>query len=214
MTGEERETPGSDGDDLPVRKVTASQVVAWNLARFRKAAGMTQAQMGAALGGWSVASVSAAERAWDGRRPRKFDPGEMLAVAVALHLPLSALLLPPDDDGVTVRYVLDVPGGEAGMGILVDHLVSLPPDDDIPAADEYRRAYVSAVNRYLHPHDVAGLAQAVAELGTEKQLREAGDRLGLQYGALRDVLADLGTARERVGSQLEDIRRHRDSGYG
>lgn len=75
---------------------TPNQVVAWNMARYRKAAGLSQAELGKRLGGWSAVSVSAAERSWDGKRIRKFDADELIAVASALGVPVFALFLPPD----------------------------------------------------------------------------------------------------------------------
>ena len=79
----ERGSPGVGADGLPERHVTFSQVVAYNMAHYRRAAGLSQEQFGVRLGGWSAASVSAAERSWDGRRVRKFDADEVARIARA-----------------------------------------------------------------------------------------------------------------------------------
>ena len=56
--------------------MTVNQLAAYNMAFYRKVAGLTQEELGAPLG-WSVASVSAAERSWDGKRIKKFDADEL-----------------------------------------------------------------------------------------------------------------------------------------
>jgi hypothetical protein len=83
----------------------------YNMAFFRKAAGLGQQEFGAPLG-WSVASVSAAERSWDGKRVKKFDADELVLIAAVLGVPLAALYLPPEDHGTAVRYVLRLAGTE------------------------------------------------------------------------------------------------------
>ena len=91
--------------------MTVNQLVAYNMAYFRKAAGLGQQEFGEPLG-WSVASVSAAERSWDGKRIKKFDADEIVQIAYVLGVPLSALFLPPEDHGTAVRYVLKTRGSE------------------------------------------------------------------------------------------------------
>ena len=91
--------------------MTVNRLVAYNMAFFRKAAGLGQQEFGAPLG-WSVASVSAAERSWDGKRVKKFDADELVLIAAVLGVPLAALYLPPEDHGTAVRYVLRLAGTE------------------------------------------------------------------------------------------------------
>ncbi|MEU9839717.1 hypothetical protein AB0C69_10905, partial [Actinomadura sp. NPDC048032] len=67
--------PGKAYGELPAAAITLNQLVAYNMAYFRKAAGLTQEDLGKLLRGWTQkpwgkAAVSAAERAWDGKRPR------------------------------------------------------------------------------------------------------------------------------------------------
>ena len=105
---------------------TPNQVVAWNMSYFRKAAGLTQQELGEKLGGWSTASVSAAERSWDGKRVKKFDADEITAVAGALGVPVAALFIPP-------------PGAQAGPG-----LPFLPADPESPVSAAYRQRLAEA----------------------------------------------------------------------
>ena len=79
-------------------------MVAFNLASFRKVAGLTQEELGRRLGGWSAASVSAAERSWDGKRIRQFDADEIVGFAEVLDVPVIAMFLPPPDAGTQVEY--------------------------------------------------------------------------------------------------------------
>src|SRR5580658_7913741 len=100
--------PSAEGRaGLPERHVTMSQLVAYNMAFFRKAAGLDQKEFGH-LVGWSAASVSAAERSWDSKRIKKFDADEITQIAAVLGLPVTAMFLPPADHGTAVRYVIDM----------------------------------------------------------------------------------------------------------
>jgi len=79
-----------------------NQLVSYNLLRARRGRGWTQSDLGEALGRytgrvWSNASVSAAERAWQGGRPRKFDTDELVAFCQIFDVPLAFFLLPPED---------------------------------------------------------------------------------------------------------------------
>lgn len=86
---------------------TASQLVSYNLLRARRAKGWTQQEFGEFLGrytgrAWSNASVSAAERAWQGGRPRKFDVDEIHAFCAIFDVPIAYFLLPPEGDFLIV----------------------------------------------------------------------------------------------------------------
>lgn len=117
---------------------TVNQVVARNITRWRKAAGLTQEELGQRLGGWSNAAVSAAERSWDGKRIREFDADTIVALAAALGVPLTAMFLPPDDS--------DDPGmGELFARIMPESL------DETPVMDAYREALAVAAGRYMGP---------------------------------------------------------------
>ena len=123
--------------DLPERKVTINQLVGHNLACYRKAAGLTQEELGKRLGGWTKVAVSAAERSWDGRRVRKFDADELMALATALGVPITAFFLPPEDAGTGVRYVLDGPGFPDLISLLPG--TTPPRDGDSRPMQAYRK---------------------------------------------------------------------------
>ena len=103
--------PQGQRANLPVRRVTINSIAALNMAFFRKAAGLTQEELGELLG-WGKSVVSTAERSWDAKRVRSFSAEDLITIAAALQIPLAALFLPPEDDGTAFRYVLDTPGSE------------------------------------------------------------------------------------------------------
>jgi transcriptional regulator with XRE-family HTH domain len=79
---------------------SVNQLVAYNLQRARQLRGMTQADFGAEIERvtgrpWSNATVSAAERSWDGNRVRQFDANELVAMCVILEVPLGWFFLMP-----------------------------------------------------------------------------------------------------------------------
>lgn len=114
-------------DGLPVRLVTVNNVVSMNLAHFRKAAGLSQQELANQIG-WLKQVVSTAERSWEGRRTRNFTVGDLIDIAGGLGIPLAALLLPPEDDGTAVTYVVDGLDG-AGPQLLRDLVPMIMADE-------------------------------------------------------------------------------------
>jgi transcriptional regulator with XRE-family HTH domain len=162
-------------EDLPERHVTVNRLIALNMARFRKAAGMTQEQLGERLG-WSNVAVSAAERSWDGKRLRQFDADTIIAIAMAIGIPVIALFLPPEDAGVAVRYTLELPGdtGAREMADLVSHVLLPANRDGSPAMREYARRLVAAgaisgmqLSIPLTSRLLADLGEFAAEMGAD-----------------------------------------------
>jgi len=170
----DRGHPG-DRPELPERRVTVNMLVGHNMAYFRKAAGLTQEQLGELLGGWTKVAVSAAERSWDGKRVRKFDADEIAGIAQALRVPIAALFLPPEDD--RIRYGYLIAGSEqeegANMGVLLTHAMSEPTQDYGPAMRAYEDRLVAAVNKYLDSSVAEMLATRLKERATEEQLTAA-----------------------------------------
>ena len=85
--------------------------MAYNMAVYRRAAGMSQEDLAQLLEDitgkpWSKASVSAAERSFDVDRTKLFPADQLIALSSALGVPVNALFLPPMDDGASVRYVI------------------------------------------------------------------------------------------------------------
>ena len=142
-----------DTDDdagLPLEQVTLDQIVALNMRYYRRAASLTQDQLGRRLG-WSAANVSAAERsASEDRDRRRFDAHTLAAVADALGIPLAALFLPPEDDGYEKHYLLRTgdQGGYAPMARLM-MLAIHDSDDDTPVMDAYRNRFRAQAEAYL-----------------------------------------------------------------
>src|SRR4051794_16931139 len=98
-------------DALPRRWLTANQLVAYNISRYRRNLKMTQERLAERLSSysgrpWSKVTVSAAERSFDGNRVRQFDADDLVALSGALEVPLPGFFLPPDDDGESVAYHL------------------------------------------------------------------------------------------------------------
>jgi transcriptional regulator with XRE-family HTH domain len=201
--------------ELAKRVVSANMIIAYNMAYYRKAAGLTQEQLGRMLGGWNKVAVSAAERSWDGRRVRKFDADEIFRIARVLRLPVAALFLPPEDDGEHERYVIEDMSYApvTAMRTLLEYAMSEPTEDEgDPHAlmRVYERRLVAAVNKYLP----SGVAEAVAtrlkERATEEQLlaalREARlsrDALETFAEALTGLFSDNDLLQKSLAAMLE-----------
>lgn len=188
--------PGS-----PARPVTVNQAVAWNMARWRRAAEMTQDQLGARLG-WTGAAVSDAERSWSGQRTRQFDADLIAGLATALGIPVVALLLPPP--GCTFR----IPGGHLG-GTELTRVLIPDNDEDTPVMGEYRDAWNSAV-----------LALARDDPGQERLVaRWTGDTAGrraevaaVMRAEREELLKAAGKSAARLGRIADAIERQEGSG--
>lgn len=185
----------------PVVNMTVDQVVAVNLARFRRAAGMTQGELGAHLG-WSAANVSAAERSADAARERRrFDAQTVAELSLALGIPLAAFFLPPPGDGTDADYSLTVGGKSWTMGDFMSFVVMIDNDDDTGQAEAYRNAYRDAAVHYLDPEwaaRVAGYftgqsAEQRAELAALlREDRDAALRSARRLGELADAIEAAG----------------------
>lgn len=139
-------------DDLPGVLKTVNQFVAWNIACYRRAAGLTQEQLGKEIGR-SKRNVSADERSWDGDRTREFSASEIACYAAALEVPVSAMFLPPDDDGVGARYLWHPYEDSPDTFTMADlTALALPVSASTSRAmDAYRRRVVAAMRQYMPP---------------------------------------------------------------
>jgi transcriptional regulator with XRE-family HTH domain len=171
-----------------------NQVIALNMARWRKAAGLKQDELGERLG-WTNTTVSAAERSQDGKRVRQFTAAEVARAAEALGVPLMAMFLPPAGEK------------DEHMAALFRRIL---PDSmgDSAAMDAYREALAGAARDYLDPGTDMGLiahlsdmTDKAARVGRTAQLvidlrdfeREYRRRL---RASLRQQLAELGPEEE------------------
>lgn len=182
------------------------------MARWRKAAEMTQAELGERLGGWSVATVSAAERSWDGKRIRQFDADEIVALAAALGVPLPAMFLPPGDDGASVRYLFHAHDHGAACAEMGDLFTLLLPEAvyDEGMGRLWREAFTAAVARYMDEErgeilldSLLGPAEAdilAARLERIRSQREA----ALGWLSDLDLMADAAARRLRRAEEGED----------
>ena len=79
--------------------LTACQLIGYNLMRIRKTLGLDQAEARARLRpcGLDLAKnvYSAAERSYTGKRIRKFDADDLLAMSLAFEVPVAYFFLPP-----------------------------------------------------------------------------------------------------------------------
>jgi uncharacterized protein YegP (UPF0339 family)/transcriptional regulator with XRE-family HTH domain len=212
------------GAGLPVQAVTINQVVGYNMASYRKAAGLTQEDLGQRLGGWTKVAVSAAERSWDGKRIRKFDADEIILIAAVLGIPPAALFLPPEGDGTVVRYVLDVPGEDGEQADLLTYVFPIH-DPDSPAMAAYRKRLIGARASEHEPLDnldtaarVLSLVQQTADEAIGQARSEADQTLGRARRSADEVLTMArrqaeqitGDARVRAESLERDAQeRHR-----
>jgi transcriptional regulator with XRE-family HTH domain len=189
---------GNEGNvpELPERRISVNQVVAWNLAWFRRARGLTQTELGQ-LVGLSSNAVSEAERSWAGKRSREFDADLLVAAAMALQVPVIALFLPPDEDGNRERYLIS-PGGQDGTMTDLMHVVVPDAGWETPIMDAYRKRFMAALTYYTEPEFAAQVARSLSEATDAEiradqaaKLRAHRDQLleaARQFGAIADEI--------------------------
>jgi hypothetical protein len=167
------------------------------------------------MGGWSVASVSAAERSWDGRRVRKYDADEVVRLAAALGVPVIAMFLAPPDAGTAVDYVFeygaDRADGHAGLLELLTHIAPPYEAGETPAAAAFRERIIAlGASRYdIDPvaGAVFGEARAAADEVLGRARREADAMLTKAYGHSVQLTTDARTRAESL--ELDAQNRHR-----
>lgn len=193
----------------PGRRITANMLAGYNLAYFRKAAGLTQEELGEQIG-WSNVAVSAAERSWSGQRVRKFDADDLVILASALDIPIAAFFLPPVDDTSKDPYVLGDGGNAIPMSDLLSLALSDPTEDGDSAMEAYEGRLVEAVSCYLPSGVAEALATRLNERALDAQivkaLREARKgRRALEsfWNSLHGLAADNDLLQDMLLSMLE-----------
>jgi len=138
------------------------------MAYFRRAAGITQDELGRLVGGRPKSAISADERSWDGKRTREFDAHTITLLAAALGVPILALFLPPEDDGICEHYVFT----DDGDGTMTDLMRAVVPDTgyDTPVMDAYRKRFQAAVTYYADPEFGEQVARFLRD-ATDDELR-------------------------------------------
>jgi transcriptional regulator with XRE-family HTH domain len=209
---------GGASGGLPEREVSINQLVAYNMNYFRKVADLTQEQLGERLGGWSGASVSAAERSWDGKRVRKFDADEVVNIALALGVPVIALLLPPADADTAVRYLLATEAAQPVLTSLLPHIAPTYEDDTAQLSAFWQRLMALGASRYIDPADLLlGRARTEAKGFLTKALRQSEQITGeararaesLERDAQerhRQAMGSLVQSREALERRVNDLR--------
>lgn len=188
----------------PVREITVNQIVAYNLARFRREAHLTQQQAGLRAG-WSASSVSEAERSWDSGRTREFDAHTLTALAITVGVPVTGLLLPPDGDEDEARYMVRMPDRQLlTMGDYVERAVMPDTDEDTSATDLYRSRFNAVVNRYLDPEWAAEAAGWLRDTRSPQQRRELAARLRDKTIALRDMADEVDALWKAIAQDTDD----------
>jgi len=138
-----------DPDELPCELKTVNQIVAWNVAWYRKAAGYTQEELGERIGR-TKRNVSADERSWDGGHTREFSAHELATLAAAFGVPVAAFFLPPDDDGIRAVYEFDA-GDRIGRLDMTALMAMVMPDSarTTRVMEAYRYRLIESVRQYL-----------------------------------------------------------------
>lgn len=134
-------------------QVDLHQVVAYNLRAAREMRGWTQEDLAGRLEAVvgvrpSQATISALERSWDSRRPRReFDVQDLAVFAMAFDLPMLWFLLPPPGDRREVRdlgrtladlFVLLL-GRNDQLDALYERLREIGAADTTPLEEAFRR---------------------------------------------------------------------------
>jgi hypothetical protein len=86
------------------KRLTPNQVVAYNMATYRRVAGITQADLAVELEDrtlfvWTKATVSAAERSWETDRSKQFDATQLFALCDIFQVPIIAFFVLPERGG-------------------------------------------------------------------------------------------------------------------
>jgi transcriptional regulator with XRE-family HTH domain len=195
--------PAGDYSGLSGVHVTVDQVVAMNVRYWRQKAEITQQELGERIG-WTAPNVSAAELSADpAKDKRRFDAQTLVSVARALRIPLAALFLPPEDDGIARRYLIDVADECLGMNELAAAIVSAPDDGDGPVITAYRERYLAVLTTYGDPGRGEQLARYMEDLTTASERAERLQRLRWQREALAATVVDI----DRLVDTIADMGR-------
>ena len=187
--------------ELPGRHITVNMLVAYNMAWFRKAAGMTQAELGEKLG-WSFRAVSAAERTWDRTdfKGRVFDADLIVALAKVFGVPVVALLLPPVEDGTEERFLFHpleshirppLPSGDCLEMFDLAGMLMPDNDGDDSVMAKYRDRLTATIGAYLEPGWGEQVRRWLTDDTEAELLAEASRRIRWEQDALRQAIADL-----------------------
>lgn len=184
--------------------VTVDQIVARNIRFWRKAARMTQEDLGA-LTGWTAANISAAERsAEDGRDRRRFDAQALVTFSRALGVPLLALFLPPVDEGTDRRYIFS-DSDSGGWLDMHDLMRVVYPDSDRegPVMDKYRAWLTHVVEHFMEPEWAEEMARWLGKHEPQDVLAARVRRLRAGQYALTDLAGEWRQMADALAAELD-----------
>jgi transcriptional regulator with XRE-family HTH domain len=211
VTGVSEDNPPFLGGRAARRAVSVNQLVGYNMKWFREKAGLTQAELGQRLGGWSKGVVSAAERSWDSDRIRQFDADEIVAIAEVLDVPVIALLLPPPDSGTVVDYTFEADPAQMNASDLLRRVITdYQGDSKAMAAFRNRISQVGATRFMESIQKEADRIFAQARDAAQQLLGESRDHaLALQHDAeerYRQAITNLVPQAEQLERRIDDLR--------
>ncbi|MGW1609447.1 helix-turn-helix domain-containing protein [Streptomyces sp. NPDC002285] len=198
--------------------MTMNQVVAYNIAYFRTAQDLTQEDLGKRLEKitgkrWSKATMSAVERSWDGARIRTFDADDLLAFSQALEVPVTAFLLPPQEDGTVTDFVFanvgsapyrerTVKGGGEGSELMAQLFAS--EYNYSYGADPFFERLQEALDFYYGsiPEDFF-ITRPAEPIDDSVMVDDQVHKLRRQIATLREVMATLDRAANKLETPAE-----------
>lgn len=197
---------GTGSNAPPGRYVTVNQVVAWNLAWYRRQAGLSQKELGQ-LTGRTNGAISDMERSWKDQRHREFNAQFLASAAELIGIPLTAFFLPPLDDAENGPYWFTAADGECGEPLSMrDLMVLAMPDNDerTGVMDAYRDRLITQTDHYLDEEwaaDVTRWQRMHEDRGT---LARRAARLRGNQQVLERAAADQGKQAAAIEAALEE----------
>ena len=143
-----------------------------------------------------------------GRRPHpRVQRQRDRRLRLALDVPLGAFFVPPEDDGVTVRYLFR-PYDGAGLLDMGDLMAMVMPDSesDSRTMDAYRRRLVAATGQYMGPSWTDDLDRWMTSMTPREIRAEEAEDLRADREALWRIAGKLGRmidAYEKEGTRNE-----------
>ncbi|MFI9552625.1 helix-turn-helix domain-containing protein [Nonomuraea endophytica] len=202
-----------------LRVVSMNQIVAWNIAYWRRQLGFTQEELGQMIarhnGGvpWSKANVSAAERTWEGVRARRFDIDDVVMFAKVFDLPIAAFLLPPDDG---IKYVAGSPDHASGEESywdaedLIDKIIPFSPLSSPDQLGAYAQRFAEFVDDGLGEGAYRQFLGNAHSISRYPAVHKEKQRIESHIEALEDVIADLRTAHTVLAEEEREEARVTD----
>ena len=202
VRGMDRPWRMDEAAQTPDKQVDLHQVVAYNLRAAREMRGWTQEDLASRLEAVvgvrpSQATISALERSWDSRRPRReFDVQDLAVFAMAFELPMLWFLLPPPGDRREVRdlgrtladlYVLLL-GRNDQLDALYERLREIGAADTTPLEEAFGRITGTPTSERPHSYRDRREALLLALLDRHADgVDEAAEALADFFAHLRQI---------------------------